>query len=53
MNLVVNGGFGDGACGKEESGQDQDPNQWFSRGQGKKGTKREHLLLKSWQVQSL
>jgi hypothetical protein len=25
MNLVVNGSFGDGACGKGESGQDQDP----------------------------
>jgi len=25
MNLVVNGSFGDGACGKWGSGQDQDP----------------------------
>jgi hypothetical protein len=25
MNLVVKGGFGDGACGKGKSGQDQDP----------------------------
>ena len=25
MNLVVKGGFGDGACGKGESGHDQDP----------------------------
>ena len=25
MNLVVKCGFGGGACGKEESGQDQDP----------------------------
>jgi len=25
MNLVVNWSFGDGACGKGESGHDQDP----------------------------
>ena len=25
MNLMVNGSFGDGACGKGESGHDQDP----------------------------
>ena len=25
INLVVKGGFGDGACGKWESGHDRDP----------------------------
>ena len=54
MNLVVKGGFGVGACGKGESGQDQDPTSAVEYGdRGKKGTTREHLLLKSWQVQFL
>jgi hypothetical protein len=54
MNLVVEMSFGDGACGKGESGQDQDPKSAVEQGdRGKKGTMREHSLLKSWQVQSL
>ena len=54
MNLVVKGGLGDGACDKRESGHDKDPPSAVEyRDRGKKGTKREHLLPKSWQVQSL
>jgi hypothetical protein len=43
MNLVVNRSFGDGACGKGESGHDQDPNQRFSMGKEKKKELRENI----------
>ena len=36
MNLVVNGSFGDGACGKGGSGQDQDPQSAVEYGDLKK-----------------
>jgi hypothetical protein len=53
MNLVVETVLGSEACGKGESGHDQDPLSGLRGGQGKKGIRREYLLLKSWQVQSL
>jgi hypothetical protein len=41
MNLVVKGGFGVGACGKAESGQDYDPRSAVEYGdRGKKNYER-------------
>ena len=45
MKIVVKGGFGDGTCGKGESGHNKDPKSAVEYGdRGKKGTMREHLL---------
>ena len=45
MKIVVKGGFGDGTCGKRESGHIKDPKSAVEYGdRGKKGTMREHLL---------
>jgi hypothetical protein len=54
MDLVVKWDLGGGAHGIGKSGHDHDPKSavWYDD-RGKKGTKREHSLLKSWQVQSL